>query len=84
MQQHRYIVKINSLLKNTNTYEISNLITINKDITLFNNLIKNQKLELPHWTPPYNPHIIFAYSKSINQTPLHDPLFLALVVLPTK
>ena len=47
MYKQRYIDKINSILEDTNTYQISNLTTINKNITSFNQpfkkLIKNQK-----------------------------------------
>ena len=54
MHKHRYVDKINSLLEDTNIYKISHLITINKDITSFNNLLKKtcqpppkKKLGLP-------------------------------------
>ena len=39
----RYVDKINSLLEDTNTYEIPNLTTINKDVISFNKLQKTRK-----------------------------------------
>ena len=44
-----YVDKINSLLDDIDIYEICHLITINKDITSFKKLVRNQKnLDFPH------------------------------------
>ena len=43
MHKYIYVDKINSLLDDTNTYEISTLTTINKDIISFNKTFKNKK-----------------------------------------
>ena len=47
MYKQRYVDKINSLIEDPNTNEISNLTTMNKDIIsvnkFFKKLIKNQK-----------------------------------------
>ena len=57
-----YVDKINSLFEDTNTYKISNLIIINKNIITFNNFQKTpnepKTRDIPHRTPPYNPNIL--------------------------
>ena len=62
MHKQKYVDKVNSLLDDKSTYEISNLIIIKNDKTFnkrFEKLVKNKKeLNFPHWTPPYDPHII--------------------------
>ena len=67
MHKQSYIDKINSLLEDTNTYEISNLTHISKNIASFNKFFKKLKepknLNIPH-QPPYNPNIIW---------PTHNP-----------
>ena len=70
---HWYVDKINSLLEGTNAYEISNLITINKNITSFNKLLKNLVKNENTWTSlieyPNNPNIIW-----LTQNPQINPL----------
>ena len=72
MHKQRYVDKINSLLEDTNTYEIPNLITINKNIISFNKLFKNRKKKQNLGCPSLNttlqsPHYM-TYPKSTNQT----------------
>ena len=64
MHKQRYVGKINSLLENMNTYEISNLTTMNKiHHRLQQTFQKTHKelkiLDIPHRTPPYNTNIIW-------------------------
>ena len=82
--------RINLLLDNVNTIEISNLITINEDIISLNKLynIFRRKQTKNHGLLPMNTAKQFprdmAYPKSINQILLYEPLFPALVVPLTK
>ena len=49
MQEQRYVDKIYSLLEDINTYGMSNLITINKDIFSFNKLLKKHVKNKKTW-----------------------------------
>ena len=84
MLKQRYVDKINSLLEDTNTYEISNQTTIKKDIISFKNLVKNKKPDIPHRIPPYNLNIMWPTQNPQTKHPPNDPLSLASVEPPTK
>ena len=67
-----YVDKINPLLEDTNTYEISNLTSINKDIISFNQLFKKTRKEKT-WTSfiEHHPTIptLYGLSKIHKPTP---------------
>ena len=80
----RSVDKINSLLEDTNTYEISNLTTINKDIISFNKLVRNKKNWISLIEHYCTIQTLYAKARIYKPNTFDDPLSTALVVPPTN
>ena len=88
MHKQRYIDKINSLLEDTNTYEISYQTTINKNITFFHKLFTKHINKQKTWTSLIEHHptiqILYSLPKIHKPDIPYNPLSPPLVVPPIK
>ena len=75
------IRKHNLFLEDTNTYEVSNLTTIKKNIpsTNFSKTLNEPKnLDISHRTPPYNPNLIWPPTQNPQTRHLLRPIISSI------